>query len=134
DPLPPFVTVIHGTVLTAVHAQPPLVVTATEPVPPPTATAWLEGAIAMVQPASWVTETVLPAMVAVPLRAGPSFDWMSSWTVALRDRLPSPATAIHGALLTALHAHSAAVVTLTVCGPPAVGAAIVSGGPTTLTA
>jgi len=39
DPLPPFVMVIHGAVLTAVHAQPPLVVTATEPVPPPTATA-----------------------------------------------------------------------------------------------
>ena len=37
------------------------------------------------------------------------------------------ATAIHGALLAAVHAQSAAVEMLTVCGPPAAGAVSVSG-------
>lgn len=45
--------------------------------------------------------------------------------------LPEPlvgiATAIHGALLAALHAQSAVVEMLTVCGPPAAGAVSVSG-------
>jgi hypothetical protein len=35
DPFPPLVILIHGTLLTAVHVQPPLVLTATVPVPPP---------------------------------------------------------------------------------------------------
>jgi hypothetical protein len=132
DPLPPFVTVTQGTLLTAVHAQPPPVVTVTDPDPPATGTACVEGAIETVHPASWLTDTVLPAMVAVPLRAGPVFDWMSSWTVPLPDPLAPMAIAIHAALLTAVHEHSAAVVTLTVCDPPAAGSPIVSGATTGL--
>jgi hypothetical protein len=107
-------------------------VTATDPDAPPTATAWLAGAIDTVQPASWLTETLLPAIVAVPLRAGPSFDRMSSWTVPLPDRFWSPAITIQDALLTAVHEHSAAVVTLTFCEPPAAGAPSVSGATTGL--
>ena len=72
-------------------------------------------------------ETVRSAMVAVPLRAGPVFAWMSSWTVPLPDPLAPAAIAIHGALLTAVHEHSAAVVTLTFCDPPAAGSPMVSG-------
>ena len=45
DPLAPLVTVIHATLLVAVHAQPVSDVTATEPVPPPAGTDWLVGAI-----------------------------------------------------------------------------------------
>src|SRR5438477_6110204 len=66
-------------------------------------------------------------MVAVPLRAGPLLAWMSSCTVPFPDRLPPAAMPIHGALLDASHVQSGDVVTLTTCGPPAAGAAIVSG-------
>ena len=38
DPLAPFVTTIHPTLLTAVHVQPPRAVTATDPDAPPAAT------------------------------------------------------------------------------------------------
>jgi hypothetical protein len=132
DPLPPLVTVTQGTLLTAVHAQPTTAVTMTDPDPPATGTACVEGAIEKVHPASWLTETVRPAMVAVPLRAGPVFDWMSSWTVPLPDPFAPRAIAIKAALLTALHEHSAAVVTLTFCDPPAAGSPIVSGATTGL--
>lgn len=50
EPLLPCVTVIHGTLLVAVHAQPPGAVTATEPVPPAGATVCASGAIVMVHP------------------------------------------------------------------------------------
>ena len=44
-PLAPLVTVIHATLLVAVHAQPVSDVIATEPVPPCDGTDWLVGAI-----------------------------------------------------------------------------------------
>jgi hypothetical protein len=83
--------------------------------------------MAMVQPESRLKETVLPANVAVPVRAGPSFGWTSSWTVPLPDRLPGPGIPSQGALLTAVHEHSAGVVTVTFCDPPAAAAPSVSG-------
>jgi hypothetical protein len=58
--------------------------------------------------------TVLPAMVAVPLRAGPVFAWMSSCTTPFPDPLLPAAIEIHGALLTAFHEHSGDVVTFTI--------------------
>src|SRR5688572_1615864 len=66
-------------------------------------------------------------MAAVPVRAGPVLACTSSWTVPLPDPLAPTGIAIHGAALTAVHAHSAAVVTLTLCDPAAAGAPIVSG-------
>src|SRR6185369_16539655 len=57
---------------------------------------------------------------------------MSSRTVPLPDRPPAPAIAIQPSLLTAVHEHSAAVVTLTFCDPPAFVAVIVSGATTAL--
>lgn len=54
DPAPfePAVIVIHGTLLTAVHAHESDAVTATEPDPPPTATGCPAGAMENVQPPS----------------------------------------------------------------------------------
>ena len=52
DPLAPFVTVTQGTELTAVHAQPPPAVTVTDPGPPATGTACVDGAIETVHPES----------------------------------------------------------------------------------
>jgi hypothetical protein len=75
-----------------------------------------------------LTVTVRPAIVAVPLRAGPLFGGMASCTVPFPDPLLPFAIAIHdGSLLTAVHEHSGDVVTLTVGDPPAADAAIVSG-------
>ena len=50
EPLLPCVTVIHGTLLAAVHGQPPGAVTATEPVPPAGVTVCDSGAIVKVHP------------------------------------------------------------------------------------
>ena len=44
-PLAPLVTDSHAALDAAVHAQPLPAVTATDPVPPPTTTVWLDGAI-----------------------------------------------------------------------------------------
>src|SRR5918993_356619 len=52
DPLPPRVTVTQGTLLTAVHAQPPPAVTVTDPAPPVTGTGCVPGAIEIVHPES----------------------------------------------------------------------------------
>ena len=68
-----------------------------------------------------LTVNVWPAMVMVPVRAGPVF----AATVKLTDPVPVPAApaviVIHdGALLTAVHAHVAPVVTaIAVPAPPA---------------
>ena len=71
--------------------------------------------------AYWVTVKVWPAMVMVPVRAAPVF----AATVKLTDPGPVPLApaviVIHdGALLTAVHAHVAPVVTaIAVPAPPA---------------
>ena len=49
-PLAPDVTVIHPSLLTAVHPHPAAAVTLTEPLPPPTATAALVGSSNHEQP------------------------------------------------------------------------------------
>jgi hypothetical protein len=45
EPDAPLVTVIHDALEAAVHAQPPAVVTATDPLPPVASNDWLVGAI-----------------------------------------------------------------------------------------
>jgi hypothetical protein len=57
---------------------------------------------------------------------------MSTRTVPLPEPLAGIAIAIHGALLAAVHAQSAAVEMLTGCEPPAAGTGIVSGATTAL--
>jgi hypothetical protein len=69
----------------------------------------------------------LPAIVAVPLRPGPVFGWISSCTTPLPAPPAPDGIAIHGTLLAAVHEHSAAVLTLTFCVPPDAGSGIVSG-------
>ena len=72
--------------------------------------------------------TVLPAIVAVPLRTGPVFGWMSSRTVPLPAAvLTAPIAIQSGLLLFAGHEQSGDVVTFTICDPPPAGSAIVSG-------
>ena len=72
--------------------------------------------------------TTCPAIVTVPLRAGPSFDWIPSGIVEFPEPLAFiGGIEIHGALLAAVQLHSGAVVMLTFCELAVAGAAIVSG-------
>lgn len=67
-PAAPEVTVIHDAELTAVHAQPAIDVTATDPVVAAAETAVALGEMENVHPAAWVTVNVCPAIVRVPER------------------------------------------------------------------
>jgi hypothetical protein len=79
-----------------------------------------------------LTVTTWPAIVAVPLLAPSVLDWMSSLTVPSPEPPPLTCIEIHAALLTAVHGHSFAVLTLTFSEPPDDGTAIVSGETTAL--
>ena len=68
-PLAPDVTVIHDTLLTAVHAQPLPAVTVTLPDPPLDPTFCDVGEALMLHTPASVTVIVCPATVNVPLRA-----------------------------------------------------------------
>jgi hypothetical protein len=71
-PLAPDVMVIQLSAVVAVHVQPPAVVTLTaDPAPPPAPIDWLLGLMAYEQPVVWFTVNVWPAIVSVPVRAGP---------------------------------------------------------------
>lgn len=126
-PLAPAVTVIHGTLLTAVHGHPSPAVTVTVPAPPPTTIGDVAGEIDTEQPESWLNVTVRPATVAVPLRAGPVFGSTWNCTAPLPVPLPPLCTRSHGALAAAVHAHASAIATLTAGALPADGTTIVSG-------
>ena len=69
-PLPPAVTVIQFALLVAVHPHPPPVaaVTVTVPVPPDPEKLCDVGLTVKLQAAAWVTVTVWPATVSVPVR------------------------------------------------------------------
>ena len=60
---------IHASLLTDVHAQPLVVVTDTLPGPPAAATVCDVGDAVKPQAPLWLTVTVCPATVSVPLRA-----------------------------------------------------------------
>jgi hypothetical protein len=112
--LAPDVTVIHESLLTAVHEQPAGVVTFTVgPFPPPAFIDALSGLMEYEQPAVWFTVSVWPAIVSVPARAAPPL----APTVNPTEPFPLPVapdvTEIHPALLVDVHMHPAAVVTLT---------------------
>jgi hypothetical protein len=131
EPGVPSVTTIHGALLVAVHEQPVPAVTETVPAPPPTGNDPDVGVIDTEQPLAWLTVTFFPAIVAVPVRGGPVFAWISRWTVAFPEPLPVP-TVIQGSFRTAVHEQSGAVATLTFSGPPAAPAVTVSGDTTKL--
>ena len=67
-PLPPLVTVIHGSLLVAVHAQADCVVTVTLFVPAIDVNACVVGDAVNVHGALCVIVTVWPATVSVPVR------------------------------------------------------------------
>lgn len=124
-PLAPLVTVTHDTPLTDVQPHPDVVVTATEPVPPDAATDWLVGEIVKAQTVVplCVTVKVEPAMVRVPVRLV-----VPVFAATLKPAVPGPTTeapevtVIHEALLTEVHAHPEATVTVLLL-EPAVAAA-----------
>ena len=121
EPLPapdaPDVTVIHGATLAAVHAHAAVVVTVTVEMLAFASTSRLVGEIEYehgAEPAACVTLNVCVAIVTMPVRAVPVF----AATLKPTTPLPVPAapdvTVSHTALLTAVHAHVAVVVTFTV--------------------
>jgi hypothetical protein len=128
-PLAPAVTVIHAALLAAVHTQPAGIVTASDPVPPPATTFWDAGEIvaAQVTPA-WVTVTVWPATVRVPLR-----EVVVVLAAALKVTVPLPlplapaVTVIQAALLAAVQAQPAGIVTATEPVAPPVATLCESG-------
>jgi hypothetical protein len=120
EPEAPAVTVIHETLLTAVHAQPVGAATLTEPVPPAAVIVAEVGVMVSVQgAAASVTVKVAPAMVKVPVRAVPA-----GLAAALKptDPLPLPVAPLvmvtQLSLLAAVQAHPVGAVTETEPVPP----------------
>src|SRR5262245_4688112 len=116
--------VIQGTLLTAVHAHPFVVVTwIGVPAPPPAAADCVAGVRlnAQLTPPSCDTVTVLPATVTDPERAAPEFAATLTLTVPVPVRVLPAVTVIHEALLATVHAQL--LVVDTVNGPPAPPAA-----------
>jgi hypothetical protein len=120
DPFAPLVTVIQLAPLAAVHGQPAVAVTVTEPVPPPAATVWLVGEIvgAVHVTDDWFTVNVRPAIVIVPVRAAPEFAATLKPTVPLPDPFAPLVTVIQVAPLAAVHGQPAVAVTVTEPVPP----------------
>ena len=74
-----------------------------------------------------MTVTVFPATVSVPDLAPAVVGATVNDTSAEPFPLAPDETSIHGTLLTAVHAHPAAALTLTRDAPPAAGIATASG-------
>lgn len=117
-PLAPEVIVNQGALLVAVHAQPLEDAMLTAAVPPPAGRLCESGETEKLQPGDCVTVKICPAIVAVPVRVGPSV----AATVMVALPLPVPVagdTVIQGALLAAVHGQPEAVVIAIVVVPPA---------------
>jgi len=69
--------------------------------------------------AACVTVNVCPAIVRVPVRAAPAFAATANATVPLPLPVAPDVMVIHGALLLAVHAQPAVVVTSELPVPPA---------------
>lgn len=112
-----------------VQAQFDEVVTDVDAVPPAAGTVSLVGEIAYEQAAAaCVTVKVAPAIVSVPVR-----EVVTVFAATLNDALPGPVlfappvTVIHESLLTAVHPHPAATVTVALPVPPAAATDWLSG-------
>jgi len=134
DPVPdaPAVIVIHGAPLDALHAQVDADAAMVKlPVPPPVATACVEGDTLNVQGGGapgCVTVTGTPAIVSDPLRSPPVLAAAEKVVVPGPVPDPPPVIAIHGAPLDAVHAHVAADgATVKLPVPPPVATACVAG-------
>ena len=122
-PLAPAVTVIQPALLVAVQAQPVVAVTVTVPLPP-AAVAFAEGEeiVGTHGVPAWVTVKVEPAIVSVPLRLVlPEFAPAVKVTVPEPVPLAPELTAIHPALLVAVHTHPVPAVTVLLPEPPVDG-------------
>ncbi len=117
------VIVIHGAFDTAVQPHDASdAVTDTLPLPPADGNPWLVGAIEYEHGAASVTVKVCPAIVTVPVRAGPAFGSTFSATVPGPVPVAPPVTVIHGAFDAAVQAQDGSdVETDTDAGPPAAG-------------
>jgi hypothetical protein len=115
--LPPFVIVIHASLLDAAQAQPALVVTAIGfPAPPFGSAASLAGLTAYEQPAC-VTANGWPAIVIEALRALPELAATTKLALPLPVPLALFVKVIHGTPLADVQAQPSEVATAT--GPPA---------------
>ena len=70
-------------------------------------------------PAAWLTVTVCPATVSVPVRASPVFSAIVRFTVPLPDWLAGEVSVTNGAFDAAVHAQPALADTLRKAVPPA---------------
>jgi hypothetical protein len=127
EPLAPDETVIHETLLFAVHAQPPPAVTVTAVFPPDAGSDRVSGAMANEQPLPCVSVTLWPATVTEPDRPGPVSPAIESVTVPEPLPLAPDVIVIHGCALDAVHAQPEAAVTFTVRVPPAGSMVCVKG-------
>jgi hypothetical protein len=121
-PLAPDVSVIHGTLLTALQAHPAAAATFTDRAPPEGSAANVSGATSKLHPGDCVTVKSWPATVNVPVRDGPLVGATVNGTVPF----PVPAVVpieVHGTSLDAVHGHPGPVVTATTLDPPAAPAA-----------
>lgn len=116
-PLPPAPMVIHGTLLTALHEQPLVVVTLTVLAPPDAATFCDVGDSTTVHVVPLCeTVTACPATVSVPVRAvALVLAATSNVAKAGPVRELDPLTVIHPELLVTLHVQSDDVVTAVLC-------------------
>ena len=119
EPLAPLVTVIQLALLVAVQAQPAPLVTFTVPVPPAATKSCELGAILKVQPFAWLTVKICPAMLSVPVRAGPVLAAAVKATAPLPLPLAPEVIVSQFALLVAVQRQPPGEVTVTVPVPPA---------------
>jgi len=106
--------IIHGSLLTAVHVQPAPAVTSTLPELPDEVYESLVGAIEKLQPEAWLTVNVCPAMVIVPLLAGPPVLSKTEYHTSPPPEPVAPeAMDIHESLLVAVQSQLTGVDTVT---------------------
>jgi hypothetical protein len=91
---------------------------ATELVPPATGAEWDAGSTVTAHPEDCVTVIGTPAMIALPLRAGPSLAAIDIRTTPAPVPLLPFAIVIQGDWLCAVHAHPAGAATDTSAMPP----------------
>jgi hypothetical protein len=119
EPAAPLPTAIHGALLVAVQAHPPVVCTSKVRVPPAAGTSLPAAESANVQPWPWFTVNGRPAIVSVPDRAGPVVAETVKRTVPFATPLDPSVTRIQSTGLAAVHGQPLPLVTFTVPVPPA---------------
>ena len=130
EPLPAFVTVSHDAELVAVHEHAPAALTVTEPDEGSAAEETELGEIEMSHVPAWLTVTVLPAIVSVPVRGAVAV-LAATWNVTPASPVlfgPAPdVIVIHETLLTEVHTHAVGIWTETMPVPPAASSDSVVG-------